>query len=268
MKLALLAALACACASPLEVVKVTSAADAAGANGTKLHAVAVIRGDGRAALPEGVTINPTKDAPEVVVPRPGIFTYTLDPGDVVVRDAQGRVTGVKTGTHVTPFIVGTANADAVAVVGELEGHVERVPLFPGDRIELRGTFAPNERVPLGGKVEVTRAWSALVFGGVLLGGAWLPSVIVGATSGVDANHWLFVPVIGPFIAYATRDSCPQSPTDPTSCFADAGSRIALAFDGALQTTGALLMLIGLPTSSTVTWGVAPTANGIQIHGRF
>jgi hypothetical protein len=255
---------ACACASPIEVVKVTTPADAERANGTKLHAAFVIRGDGRAALPEGVTV----DAKEVVVPRPGIFTYTLDQGDSVVRDAHGVVTGVKSGDSITRFIAGTANVDGDAVKGELEGHAEHVPLFPGDRIELHGTFAPHESVPLDGKVEVTRAWSALVFGGVLLGGAWLPSVIVGATSGVDANHWLFLPILGPFIAYGTRDACPQSATDPTSCFADSGTRIALAVDGALQATGVLLMIIGLPTSSDVRWGVTPTLGGLSIHGTF
>lgn len=265
---ALLALLVSGCAQPIEIVKVTSPAEAAEANGTKLRAMAVIRGEQRAALPEGVTIDPAKDAPEVVVPRPGIFTYTLDRDDAVVRDDKGVITGVKTGLHVTHFIPGTAHADAVAVTGELEGHVERVPLFPGDRIELRGTFAPNERTPLHGKVEVTRSWSALAFGGALLGGAWVPSIIVGATSGVDANHWLFLPIAGPWIAYATRDACPQSTSDPTSCFADAGTRIGLAIDGVLQATGALLMLVGLPSSSDITWGVAPTASGISIHGRF
>ena len=103
---------------------------------------------------------------------------------------------------------------------------------------------------------------------VFAGGAWLPSIIVGATSGVDANHWLFLPGFGPFIAYAARDSCVQSPTDPTSCFADAGTRIALIFDGGLQVTGLLLMLIGLPTSSQVTWSVSPTVGGLSIHGTF
>lgn len=251
-----LALAAVACAAPMEVDKVTSPAEAARANGTKLRAVAVLRGRARAALPDGATVTST----EVLVPRPGVFTYALDPGESVVRDAHGVVVGVSTpsddargATRVTRFVPGTATLDDGRVRGELEGHVEHVPLLPGDRVELRGTFAPGERVPTGGRVVATRAWSALGFGGALLGGAWLPSVIVAATSGIDANHWLYVPVAGPWAAYAARDACTPA-VDPRPCLGDAGERVALIADGILQATGAVLMLVGLPTRAEVRWG--------------
>jgi len=269
-----------ACAGPIAIDKVASPAEAEAANGTKLRAVAVLRGGERARLPEGVSVT----AHEVLVPRPRVFTYALDPGETVVRDESGAVVGVSTpasdpkaAPHVTRFVRGTATLEDAQVRGELEGHAEHVPLLPGDRIELEGTFAPGESVPTGGRVVTTRAWSAIGFGGALLGGAWLPSVIVAATSGIDANHWLYVPVVGPWAAYATRDACTPA-VDPRPCLNDAGERVAIIIDGILQTTGAVLLIVGLPTSAEVRWGkqawlrlgpgVVGSAPAISVHGVF
>ncbi len=254
-RLVLLFALLTACAGPVEAVKVVSPEEASRANGTKLRAAAILRGDQRASLPDGVTIGSTKDGPEARVPREGIFEYALDPGETVERDASGQVVAVKSGegktARETRFVPGTAQEQDNVVRGELEGHVERVPLFPGDRIELRGTFAVGETIPLDGKVETTRAWSALGFGAALFVGAYIPSLIVGATSSSD--HWLLAPVIGPWIDYATRDAC-QVTVDPTSCFGDSAQRIGMIFDGIIQGTGFVLVLVGLPTASMITWG--------------
>ncbi|HEY1956663.1 MAG TPA: hypothetical protein VGH28_13680 [Polyangiaceae bacterium] len=259
------------CAGPIDVARTVTPSEAASANGTSFHAAAIVRGQARAALPPGVTVA----ANEILVPRPGTFTYSLDPGEKVVRDKAGNITAVAVpkGDETAHFIAGTATLDGNEVRGELVGHVEHVPLLPDDRVELRGKFAPGDAVPTGGRVETTRAWSAFVFGSVLLGGAWLPSVIVGATSSVDANHWLYVPIIGPWAAYAARDACTPS-VDPRPCLADAGERIAIIVDGILQSTSAVLLVVGLPTSATVTWGkqarlrVAPSLGGITIDGRF
>ncbi len=264
----------CACASPMEVMKVTSPAEAAQAQNTKLHAMAVMRGQARAALPPEANVFKTQDAFEVRVPRPGIFTYALDPDEAVVRDDQQRIIGVKTNAHVTKFIAGTATLEGNEVHGELEDHVERLPLLPGDRIEMRGTFAPGESVPTGGTIATTRAWSALAFGGALLGGGWLPSIVVAVTSSVDANHWLYLPAIGPWIAYAMRDACTS---DPSVCFSDATERVALIADGIIQSTGAILMIVGIPTSAEVRWGKQARARfsplvglrtGLSIEGTF
>jgi hypothetical protein len=241
--------LACGCAGPLEVSRQVTAREASAANGTKLRAIAIVRGQAKAPLPDNVTIVDL----EARVPRPGVFTYALDPEEKVVYDDQKRITGVKSGEHVTKFIPGTATLDGNEVKGELEDHVERLPLLETDRVELKGTFAPGESVPTGGKVETTRAWSALGFGGALLGGAWLPSVIVAATSDIDANHWLYVPVAGPWVAYAMRDQCVPD-VDPRPCLNDAGVRVGLIIDGILQTTGFGLLLVGLPSSAELKWG--------------
>ncbi len=245
--------LASSCAAPIEITKVATVAEASEANGTKLHATTIIRGDARAPLPEGATISASKEALEARVPRPGIFTYALDPNETVVRDDKQQIVGVKNGEQVTRFVPGTAALEGNEVRGELEGHVERLPLLATDRVELKGTFAPGETGPTGGTVETTRATSALVFGSVLLFGAWVPSVIVAATSSVDANHWLYVPIAGPFIAYATRDACVPD-VDPRPCLNDAGERVALIVDGILQASGAALAIVGLPTSAEVHWG--------------
>jgi len=266
-----------ACATPVQVLKVASPEEATQASGTKLRAVAVMRGKARAALPSEANVYKAEGAAfEVRVPRLGLFTYALDPDETLVRDAEQRIVGVKTGTYVTKFIAGSATLEGNEVRGELEDHTEHLPLLPSDRIELRGTFAPGETVPTGGTIGVTRSWSALGFGGALLGGGWLPSVIVAATSSVDANHWLYVPVVGPWVAYATRDACMPA-VDPTPCLNDAGERVAIIFDGIVQSTGAVLMLVGLPSSAEVRWGkqarlrIAPLVglhSGLSIEGTF
>jgi hypothetical protein len=264
MRRAALVLVACGCAGPIDVSKIATPQEAAQANGTKLHATAVLRGKARAPLPGEATIVVDKDKAEVNVPRPGVFTYALDPDESVVYDDKKQVVGVKSGENVTRFIPGTATVDGAEVKGELEGHVERLPLLVTDRIELKGIFAPGETVPTGGKVELTRAWSAIGFGAALLAGAWLPSLIIGATSGIDTNHWLFLPAIGPWAAYAARDACP--PSDPAACLSDAGTRIALIADGILQTTGAALLLVGLPASTEVRWGKTASVKIAPLSG--
>lgn len=249
MRRVLVALFVCGCAGPIDVTRQVTAREASAANGTKMHAVAIVRGQARAPLPDGATVVDL----EARVARPGVFTYALDPDEKVLYDDQKRVVGVKSGEHVTKFIPGTATLDGTEVKGELEDHVERLPLLETDRVELRGTFAPGETVPTGGKVETTRAWSAFGFGAALLGGAWLPSVIVGATSDIDANHWLYVPVAGPWVAYAMRDACAPD-VDPRPCLNDAGARVGLIIDGILQTTGLGLLLVGLPSSAELKWG--------------
>jgi hypothetical protein len=246
-RLALLAL--AACAGPIDVTKLATPAEAAQSNGTTFRPSVIVRGTARAAVPPDTTF----EGLEAHVPRPGIFTYALDPGEKVVLDDQKRVIGVKGPAGETKFIPGTATEEGGAVHGELEGHVERLPLLATDRIELHGRFAPGETVPTGGKVVTVRFWSAIGFGTALLGGAWLPSIIVAATSGTDADHWLYVPAIGPWIAYATRAACTPA-VDPTPCFTDAGQRIGIIADGIIQSTGALLLLLGLPTSAEVRWG--------------
>jgi hypothetical protein len=280
-RLVVFAGMICACAAPVDVLKVTSPSEASAANGTKLHAFAVVRGKDRAPLPPEATVAQSSAKPEpqgweVRVPRPGLFTYALDPGETVVRDEEQRVIGVQSGANVTKFIAGTATLEGNEVHGELDGHVERLPLLPTDRVELRGTFAPGEIVPTGGKIEVTRTWSALAFGGALLGGAWIPSIVVAATSSIDANHWLYLPVLGPWIAYVTRNACVQA-VDPTPCLTDAADRVALIADGIFQGTGALLMVLGIPTSAEVRWSKQARARitplvglrtGLSIEGTF
>jgi hypothetical protein len=248
MRTAIVMLLACGCAGPIDVTRQVTAREASAANGTKLHAVAIVRGQARAPLPDGATVVEL----EARVARPGVFTYALDPDEKVLYDDQKRIVAVKSGEHVTKFIAGTATLEGNEVKGELEDHVERLPLLETDRVELRGTFAPGESVPTGGKIETTRAWSALGFGAALLGGAWLPSVIVAASSDIDANHWLYLPVAGPWVAYAMRDACVPD-IDPRPCLNDAGARVGLIIDGILQTTGFGLLLVGLPSSAELKW---------------
>ncbi len=269
----------CGCAGPVEAIKVASPGEASGANGTPLHAVAILRGDQRAGLPaEGVTVQGN----EVLIARPGTFTYRLDPGEDVGVDEQGRVAAVRTPGNpptITYFVPGTAVHVGNEVRGELKGHQEHVPLLPSDKLEMRGTFAPGETIPLGGEVEVQRAWSALIFGGSLFALGYIPSVAVAAGSPHDYDRMLYLPLFGPWVDLVQRDNCTPDPIDPTKCFADGTARIGLIVDGIVQDTGLLLMLVGLPSYAVVEWGkkkqarvrVGPTfgrVNGVGVQGSF
>ena len=152
------------CAGPVEATRVVAPADAASFRVTKLHPVAIVRGDARAALPAGAEVDKT----EVRVAQPGTFEYPLDPGETVERDKTGNVVAVKTPGDpptLTKFVPGTAKLEDDVVRGELEGHVQRVPLLANDKIELKGTLVAGDSLPNGGSVETSRAWTALVFGG-------------------------------------------------------------------------------------------------------
>lgn len=265
------------CAGPVEAIKVVSPQEASGANGTALRPVAILRAEQRAALPAaGVTVQGL----EVLVKREGTFVYDLDPGEKVETNKQGQVLAVHgTGdpATVTRFIPGTAVQDGNQVRGELEGHQEHVPLLPSDRLEMRGTFAPGDTLPLGGKVDVERAWSALVFGTSLLALGYIPSIAVAASSPHDYDRMLYAPLFGPWIDLVQRDNCTPDPIDPTKCFGDAAAHIGLIADGIIQDTGLLLMLVGLPSYAVVKWGdhaslrVGPvfgTTTGIGAQGSF
>ena len=76
---------------------------------------------------------------------------------------------------------------------------------------------------------------------VIFGVSYLPVVVVGATSGLDADHTLFVPIAGPWIDFAQRPGC--SPA--SQCNGENTDRVLLAVDGVLQGVGALTVIGGL-----------------------
>jgi hypothetical protein len=77
-------------------------------------------------------------------------------------------------------------------------------------------------------------------GVIIFGLAYVPAVIVGATSGLDADHTLFVPIAGPWIDLTQRPGC--SPA--SQCNAENTNKVLLATDGVVQALGALTVIGG------------------------
>jgi hypothetical protein len=76
------------------------------------------------------------------------------------------------------------------------------------------------------------------------------SVVVAAESSRDGDKNLFVPVAGPWIAYANEGSCPAN---EISCGRTTGAKVLLAADGILQAIGAIELVAAftVPDSRTV-----------------
>jgi hypothetical protein len=105
----------------------------------------------------------------------------------------------------------------------------------------------------------------LVGGLVLLGGSYLASVAVAATSTHQGDHYLYLPVAGPWLDLADRGACGAG---TTSCDKETWNKALLVGDGILQGLGALSIVMSLFTSqrsaratAKATVFVKPTALG-------
>jgi F0F1-type ATP synthase membrane subunit c/vacuolar-type H+-ATPase subunit K len=92
---------------------------------------------------------------------------------------------------------------------------------------------------------------ALIGSGLtMFGASYIPSMIVAASSDHPGDTMLYVPVAGPWMNLAQRDSgCPGG-----RCDNDAANKVLLVADGVFQGLGALQILGGFlfPTTRTVT----------------
>ncbi len=92
---------------------------------------------------------------------------------------------------------------------------------------------------------------ALIGSGLtMLGASYIPSMIVAASSDHPGDMALYVPVAGPWMNLAERDSgCPGG-----RCDNDAANKVLLVADGVFQGLGTLQILGGFlfPTTRTVT----------------
>ncbi len=99
--------------------------------------------------------------------------------------------------------------------------------------------------------EESRPNGALIGSGLtMFAFSYVPSLIVAASSSHPADSALFVPVVGPWMDLARRDSvCPNG-----RCPGDTPNKVLLAFDGVFQGLGVLQVLGGFlfPTTRTVT----------------
>ncbi len=257
---AMMALAAIGCGESVEVTRLYSPADVARGAAGKLQAVAVVRGDSRTPLPPGAKIQ----ANSVVLDRGnGLHVHKLQPNDVIETDEQGRIVAVRSGATppvVMRFVPGTATSPDGSddVRGQLVEPTTSIPLAAGDKIEMHGTFDPDDKVPGGGRVETTRKTSMLVGGLILTGLAFLPTAYVGARSSRASDRVLLVPVAGPWIDFAGRDKCvaPRGsenlPVDP--CIGETANRVGIVVSGIVQGFGGLLTVIALPSRTYVDYG--------------
>ncbi len=75
-------------------------------------------------------------------------------------------------------------------------------------------------------------------------------VIVAATSDRDADHRMFVPVVGPWMALVNRGGC-GGPTGP-SCDAETANKVLIVADGIGQGLGILMIVDAFLSPETVT----------------
>lgn len=101
--------------------------------------------------------------------------------------------------------------------------------------------------------------------------AYVPMVVVGATSGLPADRTLLVPLAGPWLDLAQRPSCAPA----VACSSESSVRGLLVVDGVFQAIGALTFAGGLlfPQSQPVpreasqpTLRVSPAQLGTRGYG--
>jgi hypothetical protein len=105
--------------------------------------------------------------------------------------------------------------------------------------------------------QATGPSMAMVGSGVVIFGlSYLPVVVAGATSGLNADRTLFVPIAGPWIDLTQRPGCSPAST----CNAENTAKVALVVDGIFQGIGVLTILGGFLTTAHETKTVQRSAD--------
>ena len=131
------------------------------------------------------------------------------------------------------------------------------------RASVPGVAAPHDTITY----EESMPNGALIASGLtMFGVSYIPSMIVAASSNQPGDTTLFVPIVGPWMDLAQRDSgCPYG-----RCARDTGNKVILVMDGVFQGLGALQIAGGFlfPTTRTVTQvasvHVLPSVSATQV----
>ena len=179
---------------------------------------------------------------------------TTQPAPQQSQPAQQSQTVVTQPAQQAPPTVVTPAQPAPAVVTP---QPQTTVVVPGER-ERATTGGPNP----------TLFTSGLLTFGVPYG----ISVVVAAESDRDGDKNLFVPVVGPWMAYANEGTCNNQSS--VSCGRTTGNKVLLAADGIFQAIGAieLVAAFSMPATTTVarvpgtTVAVAPSRLGPSAYG--
>ncbi len=262
------------CSSSLEVYRQVPPSDVATMTaGGRMAPRAIVSGDSRRELSPDARV----EKGNVVIPNAhGVFVYKLRQGDVIEVGGDDRITAVRSSDGMrTVFVPGSAFSPEGTdeVHGQLAQGDTKVPLHPGDRIEVSGVFEDGEQVPGGGHVETTRSTFALLAGGFMWLIAYAPAFYVGVTSGHKGDRALVAPLLGPWLDLATRGKCEPPaglpadlPVDP--CSEETANRVALVASGAAQALGGILVAIGLPSHTELVDDPAPHHTATQAKVRW
>lgn len=169
---------------------------------------------------------------------------------------------------IIPSAVAVALCSLASSGAAFAGAPTTVPVV---QASVGGTTAPHDVITY----EESMPNSALIGSGLtMFGASYLPSMIVAASSDHHGDTALYVPLVGPWMNLATRDSgCPGG-----RCYNDGSNKVLLVADGVFQGLGALQILGGFlfPTKHTVTRiagvqvlpSVGSSQVGLTAVGRF
>jgi hypothetical protein len=92
---------------------------------------------------------------------------------------------------------------------------------------------------------------SMLFSGVgTFGISYGAAALVAGTSNLDADHRLFVPIAGPWMALSGRGGCGAG--TPRSCDAATADKVLIITDGVFQALGALLIVESFLNPETIT----------------
>lgn len=109
-------------------------------------------------------------------------------------------------------------------------------------------FESGQPVPPGYYVQESVRKGPVIAGAIVLGIPYVIGLSVASGNNFEGSTgWLVIPAIGPWIALGTRENdCTDGSFD---CTTDSAERTLLTLDGLMQTTGAVLLIWGLSSSS-------------------
>jgi hypothetical protein len=136
-------------------------------------------------------------------------------------------------------------------------------------------YDETKPIPSGYHLDERVRRGPLIAGAIVLGVPYVIGLNVGAAASFrNHSYWLAIPLAGPFLTLATRDkACDKenkTTNDSLNCLGDIWVTMLLVLDGMMQTTGGILVGIGVgakkqvlvrDTAAKVHYGPLPVGTG-------